>query len=77
MKRTMTTLGALTAWATPAIAAGGMETEGTSLITILLIGFGALIVVGQLIPGIVLFGGMVKGLFGHDATKAEPVADHK
>ena len=77
MKRTMKTLGALMAMATPAIAAGATETEGTSLITILLIGFGALIVVGQLIPAIVLLRGIVKGLFGHDATKTEPVADHK
>ncbi len=77
MKRTMTTLGALMAMATPAIAAGGMETEGTSMFTILFVGFGALIVVGQLIPGIVLFGGMVKGLFGKGTTKTKPVADHK
>ncbi|HLA27894.1 MAG TPA: hypothetical protein VJZ49_08370 [Syntrophales bacterium] len=77
MKHTMTTLGALMAMATPAVAAGGMEAEGTSLITIMFIGFGALIVVGQLIPGIVLFCAMVKGLFGHDATKTETVADHK
>jgi hypothetical protein len=68
MKRTMTTLGALMAMATPAMA-GGMETEGTSLVTILLVGFGALIVVGQLIPALVLFGGMVKGLFRAAATK--------
>jgi hypothetical protein len=40
MKRTMTTLGALMAMATPAIAAGATETKGTSLITILLIGLG-------------------------------------
>jgi hypothetical protein len=65
----MTTLGALMAMATPVMAAGAAETEGTSLITVLLVGFGALIVVGQLIPGIVLFSGMVKGLFGHGATK--------
>jgi hypothetical protein len=68
MKRTMTTLGALMAMATPAMA-GGMETEGTSLVTILLVGFGALIVVAQLIPALVLFGGMVKGLFRAAATK--------
>ena len=77
MKRTMTTLGALMAMATPAMAGGGMETEGMSWATILLIGFGALVVVGQLIPGIVLFRGMVKGLFGHDTKKTEPVTDHK
>jgi hypothetical protein len=68
MKRTMTTLGALMAMATPAMA-GGMETEGTSLVTILLVGFGALIVVAQLIPALVLFGGMVKGLFRAAAIK--------
>jgi hypothetical protein len=68
MKRTMTTLGALMAMATPAMA-GGMEAEGTSLVTILLAGFGALIVVGQLIPALVLFGGMVKGMFKATATK--------
>lgn len=69
MKRIMTTLGALMAWTTPAIAAGGTETTGTSLITILCLGFGALIVVGQLIPGLVIFCGMVKGLFGETARK--------
>jgi hypothetical protein len=68
MKHTMTTLGALMAMATPAMA-GGMETEGTSLVTILLVGFGALIVVAQLIPALVLFGGMVKGLFRAAAIK--------
>jgi alkylhydroperoxidase/carboxymuconolactone decarboxylase family protein YurZ len=36
----MTTLGALMAMATPAIAAGATEAEGTSLITILLTGLG-------------------------------------
>lgn len=65
------------ATATPVIAAGATETEGTSLITILLIGFGGLIVVGQLIPGITLFRGMIKGMFGHGATKTEAVADRK
>jgi hypothetical protein len=71
MKRTMTTLGALMAMATPVMAAGSMETEGTSLVTILLVGFGALIVVGQLIPALVLLSGMVKGLFRATATKTQ------
>lgn len=69
MKRIMTTLGALMTWTSPAIAAGGMETEGTSLVTILLLGFGALIVAGQLIPGLIIFCGMVKGLFIETARK--------
>jgi hypothetical protein len=71
MKRTMTTLGALMAMATPVMAAGSMETEGPSLVTILLVGFGALIVVGQLIPALVLLSGMVKGFFRATATKTQ------
>jgi hypothetical protein len=77
MKRTMTTLGALMATAAPAMAAGATETEGMSLLTILLIGVGGLIVVSQLIPAIILLRGIVKGLFGHGATKTEPVTGHK
>jgi hypothetical protein len=69
MKHTMTTLGALMAWTTPAIAAGGTETTETSLITILLLGFGSLIVVGQLIPGLIIFCGILRGLFGDTARK--------
>jgi hypothetical protein len=69
MKRVMTTLGALMTWATPAMAGGGTETTGTSLITILFFGFAALIVVGQLIPSMVIFCGMVKGVFGETARK--------
>jgi hypothetical protein len=77
MKRTMTTLGALTAWATPAIAAGATETEGTSLFIILLLGFGALIVAFQLIPGFFMLSAMIKGMLGKGATKTKPVEDHK
>jgi hypothetical protein len=71
MKTTITTLGALMAMATPAIAAGATETEGMSLLTVLLIGVGGLIVVSQLIPAIILLRGIVKGLFG--ATAKKPV----
>ena len=77
MKRTMTTLGALMAWTTTVWAAGGMETEGTSLITILLIGFGGLIVVAQVVPALFLLRGMTKGLFSKNTTKNEAVEDHK
>jgi len=69
MKRTLTTLGAWMALTATATAATGTEATGTSWMTILLIGFGALIVVGQLVPAIVLFSGMVKGMFRKDATK--------
>jgi hypothetical protein len=77
MKRTMITLGTLMAWTTTAIAATGQEPTGISLMTILFVGFGALIVVGQLVPALVIFCGMIKGLFGVGATEAKPVAGHK
>jgi hypothetical protein len=73
----MTTLGALMAMATPAIAAGGTETEGSSLFIILLLGFGALIVAFQVIPGFFMLSAMIKGIFGKDKTEAKPVEDHK
>jgi hypothetical protein len=76
MKRALTSLGTAVAWTPPALAAGGTETAGTSLFTILLVVFGALVVVGQFIPGMVLFTGMMKGLFGTDATKTTPAAVH-
>ncbi len=69
MERMMTLWGALTAGSIPVTAAGGTEATGTSLLTILLLGFGALIVVGRLIPGLVIFGGIVKGLFGKRGAK--------
>jgi hypothetical protein len=77
MKYITTTLGALIAMATPAIAAGATETEGMSLVAILLIGVGGLIVVGQLIPAIALFRGILKGLFGHGIAKTHPVTGQK
>ena len=77
MKRTMTILGAFMVMATPAIAAGGTETEGTSLGIILLLAFGALIVACQLIPGFFMLSAMIKGIFGKAATKTKPVEDHE
>jgi hypothetical protein len=53
---------------TSALASSGQETMGTSLLVLLFLGFGALIVVCQLIPSIVLFCSMFKELFD-SATK--------
>ena len=47
------------------------ETPGISPITLLLIGFGILIVIGQLIPSMVMLYGMIRGLFGIEATQAD------
>ncbi len=77
MKRTMTTLGALMLATTPVLAAGGPETAGSGLLTVVFMVFGALIIVGQLIPGLVLFYSMVKGLYGKVAKKAAAEAVFK
>ena len=51
------------AMVTPALAANGNAVKGSSILLILFLGFGALIVVFQFIPGMVLFFSMLKGLF--------------
>ena len=50
--------------ATPALASSDPETMGGSLLVFLFLGFRALIVVLQLVPSVLLFGSMLKGLFG-------------
>lgn len=73
MKRTMTIAGALMAATAPALAFSGPEATGTSLWVILFLGFGALIVVCQLIPGLILFSSMLKTLFRKTAKKPAPL----
>ena len=68
MKLIITVLTAIMVKATPALASSGQETVGTSLLVLLFLGFGVLIVVCQLIPSLVLFCSMLKGLFD-SATK--------
>lgn len=63
MKLIITVLTAIMVEATPALASSGQETMGISLLVLLFLGFGALIVVCQLIPSLVLFCSMLKGLF--------------
>jgi len=66
MKRTITLLTVAMLKATPALAStGDPETTGTSLLVLLFLVFGALIVAFQLIPSLVLFSSMLKGLFGN------------
>lgn len=47
---------------TNALAAGGADKVELSFLTILFMGFGALIITFQLIPAMILLTGMVKGL---------------
>ena len=54
--------------ASTAFAAGGAESEGNGPLVMLLLGTGAMIVVFQMLPGLALFGSLIKGLFsGKDA----------
>lgn len=73
MKHTMTTLGALMAAATPALAFGGPGSEGTGILVPLFLGFGMLIIVCQLIPGLVLFCSILKTLFSRATNGTAPV----
>ena len=46
-----------------AYAATNAQSEGAGILTYFFIGFFALIIVSQLVPAMILFAGMVKGLF--------------
>jgi hypothetical protein len=70
------TLIAILAWVVPALAASSNEAEGSGLLLILFLGFGALIIVFQFVPGLVLFVTMVKELFT-PAEKKAPVTAGK
>lgn len=55
-----------------AYAASAMQSEGAGILTYMFVGFFALIVITQLAPAMVLFFGLIKGLFSRqgktDAT---------
>jgi hypothetical protein len=46
-----------------AYAANSAQSEGAGILTYFFIGFFALIIVSQLVPAMILFVGMIKGLF--------------
>jgi hypothetical protein len=72
MKRTIATMGILAATGTPALASGGPETMETSLFVILFLGFGALVILVQLIPAVTLFISTLRALFGKAAGETRP-----
>lgn len=71
MKTVYATVLSLIITATQALASGGAEGEGLGLITTFFIGFGVLIVLFQFVPGLMLFGCMLKGLFSKSEKKAD------
>ncbi len=71
MKNTLrNTLIALITFSSSAYAATEGAGEGSLLLS-LFIGFFALIVVFQLVPAVILFVGLVRGLFSKDSKKVE------
>ncbi len=64
-------------WIASALAATGAGAKGGSLLITIFLGFGALIIVCQLIPCFILFGAMIKGLFSRpkEAVAEEAVTE--
>ena len=58
--------------ASVAYAATNAQSEGAGILTYFFIGFFALIIVSQLVPAMILFVGMIKGLFaGQEKTSTK------
>ncbi len=71
MKNTLRALITLLAFSSTVYAAGTTGAGGGNLLLTLFIGFFALIVVFQLVPAVILFIGIVRGLLGKESKKAE------
>ena len=74
MKTTMIKLALaslLTAVAAPVLAAGEGGASEIGWLGIIFLGFGALIIVFQFIPAVMLFGSMLRGLFS--STESTPL----
>jgi hypothetical protein len=52
-----------------ALASGENEVEGSGLMTAFFITFGVMIILSQLLPGLMLLGGMLKEMFTHTEKK--------
>jgi hypothetical protein len=72
MKFNTAILTAIMLTATPALASSDAGTAGTSVLVLLFLGFGALIVACQLVPSLMLFCSMLKGLFNTAAHDTLP-----
>ena len=70
MKTIHTAITVMLATVMPAWAAGTTGEEGSGLLVILFLAFGGLIIVMQLVPGLLLFAGMLKGMFSATREKS-------
>jgi hypothetical protein len=71
MRVLISTIAALLVTASQVMASGGGNAEPLSILTILFMGFGALILVFQLFPAVVLLVGMIKGVMAPADKKGE------
>lgn len=69
MRILISTIAAVLVTVSQVMAAGGGTTEPMSILMVLFLGFGALILVFQLFPAVVLFVGMIKGLMAPAVKK--------
>ncbi len=69
MKTTKLMATMLAGTTTAAYAANGVHSEGAGILTYLFVGFFALILITQLAPAMVLFFGLVKGIFFRQEKK--------
>jgi hypothetical protein len=63
MKTLRTVLTVLISSATTAFAASGAQSQENGILVYFFLGFFALIIVSQLVPALILFIGMVRGVF--------------
>lgn len=63
--------------ASNALAASGAENDGTGLFFWIFLAFGALVIAFQFFPGLLMFFGMLKGLFTSTAREATTLHDTK
>ncbi len=74
MRVLMSTIAAVLVTVSQVMASGGGNAEPLSIMMILFMGFGALVLVFQLFPAVVLFVGMLKGLMAPAVKKGEAAA---
>ena len=75
MRVLISTIAAVLVTVSQVMAFGGGNAEPMSILMILFLGFGALILVFQLFPAVVLFVGMLKGLMAPAVKKEKAAAE--
>lgn len=75
MKSIITTAGMLLMITASAYADAGASADENGWLWILFLGFGALIIVFQLVPSMILFGSMLRGLFSTPAKEASTTSE--